>query len=41
MSLSRASELLGVSKPRMTEALVRALDRLCLHFDLREDRRAA
>jgi hypothetical protein len=41
MSLTRASELLGISKLRMTEALVKALDKLVEHFDLREDRRAA
>jgi hypothetical protein len=41
MSLTRAAELLAVSKPRMTETLVKALDKLVEHFEIGEDRRRA
>jgi hypothetical protein len=40
-AVGRAAETFGMSKPRTTHALVAALDRLCEHWDIRQERAAA
>jgi hypothetical protein len=39
--VGRVAEMVGQSKPRTTQRLVAVLDRLCEHFVIGEDRRAA
>jgi hypothetical protein len=36
ISIGRTAELLDVPKPRLTQALVAVLDRLCQHWDIRQ-----
>jgi hypothetical protein len=41
VSVGPASEALKMTKALATQGLVEALDRLCLHWDIGERRRAA
>ena len=41
ISVGRTAEMLGASKPWTTQHLVDLLDRLCLHWDIRQERAAA
>jgi hypothetical protein len=36
ISIGRATEMLGASKPRLTQRLVSLLDRLCAHYEIGE-----